>query len=135
MRWIEEMFIRESRPFIAVDFDGVLHSYTSECKNMAIVIDPPVDGAVDFIKEAVKHFNVVIYSVRCGSKTGIIGMKKWLSKWGFPINELLFSDVKPVAKLYIDDRGYTFNGKFPNIDFIKNFKTWNENKKNYIEIT
>ena len=39
------------RPVICIDFDGVLHSYTSGWQGMSKASDPPVDGAIEWLKE------------------------------------------------------------------------------------
>lgn len=55
-----------SKPTLCLDFDGVLHSYSSGWKGADIIPDPPVAGAADFIIEAQQHFIVAVYSSRSG---------------------------------------------------------------------
>ena len=38
-----------SKPILCLDFDGVIHSYSSGWKGAAVIPDPPVDGAMRFI--------------------------------------------------------------------------------------
>jgi hypothetical protein len=120
-----------SKEILSIDFDGVLHAYTSKWSTADVIPDPPVEGAVEFINEAVKHFKVVIHSVRCGYTDGKQSMYNWFAQYGFPADKLEYSYGKPAAVMYIDDRGYHFQGKFPSIEFIKNFETWNSHKKVY----
>ena len=47
---------------IAVDFDGVIHSYTSPFDRMTL--DPPIEGAIPWLEEMVGEFHVVIHSSR-----------------------------------------------------------------------
>ena len=35
---------------ILLDFDGVIHSYTSGWKGAGVIPDPPVPGAIDFLR-------------------------------------------------------------------------------------
>lgn len=42
-----------------------------------------------------------------------------------PLRLLSFPWSKPPAWLTIDDRAVTFNGKWPSVEFIENFKPWN----------
>jgi len=114
---------------LCVDFDGVIHKYVSKWVSEYVILDSPVDGALEFINEAVKHFNVYIHSTRCGYPDGCEVIYNWLKKYGFPVDKLQYTHSKIPAIMYIDDRGYQFNGIFPSIDFIKNFKTWNYNEK------
>ena len=41
-----------TKPILCLDFDGVIHSYTSGWKGARIILDPPVPGALDFILAA-----------------------------------------------------------------------------------
>ena len=63
---------------ICLDFDGVIHSYTSGWQGAAVIPDPPVDGALDFIFEAVRKFDVAILSSRSKHLRGRWAMKRWL---------------------------------------------------------
>ena len=36
-------------PILAIDFDGVLHSYSSGWKGSRNIPDPPVDGAIEWL--------------------------------------------------------------------------------------
>lgn len=117
-------------PILCLDFDGVLHSYTSGWKGAAVIPDPPVPGAFDFLVEACKHFNVMIYSSRSNHPGGIEAMAVWIAKWcpveifegitcGFPTE-------KPAAMVTLDDRALTFTGVWPSMDSLLNFKPWNK---------
>ena len=66
------------KPIICLDFDGVIHSYTSGWKGAAVIPDPPVDGALDFIVGATKEFRVAIFSSRSKSLLGRRAMKAYL---------------------------------------------------------
>ena len=65
-------------PILCLDFDGVCHSYTSGWKGAAVIPDPAVPGLVAFLRKAVKHFDVVIYSSRSGQEGGVQAMREWL---------------------------------------------------------
>lgn len=115
----------EWKPIICIDFDGVIHSYTSGWKGEAVIPDEPVDGAFEALKEYLRHFKVCIYSSRSTSEAGIIAMKEWFIKHGFEYTDQLeFPDKKPPAYITIDDRGIQFDGTFPPVEDIKNFKPW-----------
>jgi hypothetical protein len=102
---------------IAVDFDGVLHSYTTWDGD--VPKNNPIDGAREFIDELVdREFEVVVFSSRAKNKTGINGIKEWLKRHEFP--SLKIYHEKPPAELYIDDRGYRFEGNFDDVlNFIQ----------------
>lgn len=114
---------------IALDFDGVLHSYASGWHGAHVVSDAPVPGALNFIKELIedKRFVVCIYSSRSHQPGGIDAMKEWLFNEGLTqeqLSQIEFPKNKPQAKLIIDDRGFQFQGKFPTLDYIDNFVPW-----------
>lgn len=68
------------KPILCLDFDGVLHSYTSGWKGARNIPDPPVPGALEFVVSALDHFRVAIYSSRSHQFGGRRAMKKWLIK-------------------------------------------------------
>lgn len=112
---------------LCLDFDGVIHSYTNGWKGTDIIPDPPVPGAIEFLIEACKHFTVCIFSSRSGQEGGIEAMMRWLLDHELPpetIMEISFPAKKPAAFLTIDDRAITFNGKWPSMEALDAFKTW-----------
>lgn len=119
---------------ITVDFDGVINSYESGWCGANVIPDMPVPEAINFLKEAVKHFEVNIFSSRSHQPGGIDAMKSFIRYWAkreshdeAPWVELLkFPTEKPASIVYIDDRAIQFNGPpFPTMDEIKEFKPWN----------
>lgn len=124
------------KPILCLDFDGVIHSYTSPWTNAHTISDPPVEGAIAFLLAALNHFNVVIYSSRSKETSGRVAMRGWLkahagSCWyespaGPGLESIRFDHEKPAAFLTIDDRALTFDGTWPSIESLKNFKPWNK---------
>ena len=132
-------------PIICVDFDGVIHSYTSGWQGVSNIPDPPVPGAIEWLEKhlpipdcicamAPLHEGpiVQIYSSRSKSWFGRRAMKRWLVKHGLHhgyIDEgvLKFPVKKPAAFLTIDDRAICFGGTFPTADEMMSFKPWNKN--------
>ena len=66
------------KPILCLDFDGVIHSYTSGWKGTHIITDPPVKGALEAILGYAKHYDVAIFSSRSKSIRGRRAMKRWL---------------------------------------------------------
>lgn len=121
------------KPILCLDFDGVIHSYTSGWKGIDKIPDKIVPGALEFMKEASEHFHIYIYSSRSSEPLGICAMQAWLSielynagmadeDW---TKEIQFPDKKPPAKVSIDDRAITFDGSWPSIELLRRFKPWN----------
>jgi len=131
-------------PILSIDFDGVLHSYTSGWKGPRNIPDPPVDGAINWLRSLLgcpdiwgidyryKEFKIYIFSSRSRYWGGRRAMKKWLVKHGLE-KELLelirFPLLKPPSFLLIDDRAVTFTGIFPTVEEIKSFKPWTDMKQ------
>ena len=126
-----------TKPILCLDFDGVIHSYSSGWKGAEIVPDPPVPGAIAFMREAVKHFRVAIYSTRSNQPGGLTAMREWLGYHTLDQRESDDEDLawigaiewpteKPPALVTIDDRAITFTGTWPEIETLKTFKPWNK---------
>ena len=52
--------MKDERPSICVDFDGVIHNYTTKFEHPTIIPDPPVEGAIEWLSEVVQHFEVYV---------------------------------------------------------------------------
>jgi hypothetical protein len=124
-----------AKPILCLDFDGVIHSYTSGWKGATNIPDDPVPGAIEFITDALMDgFDVVIHSSRARHFGGITAMKLWLkshagSQWdtmGPSLCEVRFVRMKPSAIVTIDDRAITFTGKWPSVGSLRSFKPWNK---------
>jgi hypothetical protein len=123
-----------SKPILCLDFDGVVHSYMSGWKGARNIPDPPVNGALDFITEAMlEGWTVVIHSSRARYFGGISAMRSWLRKhagnqWdcmGPSLCDVKFARWKPSALVTIDDRALTFTGTWPALAVLNTFKPWN----------
>lgn len=150
------------KKILCLDFDGTIHSYVSGWKGARNIPDPPVDGAIPFLLESSKQFNVAIHSSRSRYWGGRRAMKAWLRchiedyLFGYPVSarknpfftsadantwrtrgdvkiaarmfvqlRLSFPLWKPPAHVTIDDRAITFNGAWPTLAEIAEFRPWN----------
>lgn len=111
---------------VAMDFDGVLHAYTSPWTKATEINDGPTPGALEAVLQYLDaDYEVVVYSSRANDPEGRLCIQDWLEDHGFPGLEV--TSKKPAAILYIDDRGYTFTGSnFPSVDYLRSFKPWNK---------
>lgn len=109
---------------VVFDFDGVIHSYTSGWKGIAIIPDTPVNGikeAIQDIREA--GYEVVIVSTRCKTNEGMKAINKYLLDNGIFVDRIC--KEKPPALVYIDDRAICFDGNSANLlDKINGFVPW-----------
>ncbi len=116
------------KKLIALDFDGVLYSFTSGWQGTTNLPDPPVKGAIEWLLNLVgtMDFKVVIFSCRNKSYWGRRAIRKWLIEYGYPkeyLRLLKFPSRKP-AGLLIDDRTICFTGRFPTREELRNFTPW-----------
>lgn len=128
------------KPILSIDFDGVIHSYTSGWIAVDIIPDPPVPGAFEALIEYAKFFKICIFSSRSASILGRAAMKKWFQTHGWECGEKRFGDLvldimpkhldfpdsKPAAFLTIDDRAILFQGFFPPAETLLQFKPWHK---------
>jgi hypothetical protein len=121
----------DRKPILCLDFDGVIHSYKSGWKGATCIPDPPVPGAMAFIVEASKHFEVNIFSSRSHEEGGIEAMRAYIDRhmthtpaayaaW----HALKFPVHKPPATVSIDDRCLTFKGVWPDMETLRSFQPW-----------
>jgi hypothetical protein len=123
---------------LSLDFDGVIHSYVSGWSGADQINDPPVPGALRFLAEAVDEFDVAIFSTRNVQPNAIPAMQNWLLQhftdyYGGvedyakdTLAKIRFPMEKPPAFVGIDDRILTFEGLFPSMETLKNFRPWNK---------
>ena len=118
------------RKTVAVDFDGVLHAYTSGWQG-AHVIAEPVPNAILGLRRLLPEFDVQIFSARNHQAGGIEAMRSWLALHGMTLAEIEMIGMplaKPAAHLHIDDRAIRFNGDWlmytPTI--VREYRPWNK---------
>lgn len=131
------------KPILCVDFDGVIHSYTSPWQGAEVIADPPVPGALRWLWKATEFFDVQVYSSRSKEKPGLWAMRHWFSIYcgeefghGHPMcvdpehpdYPITFAHEKPAAFLTIDDRTICFGGDWSRLDpeALLAFRPWNK---------
>lgn len=134
-----------SKPILCIDFDGVIHAYTSPWTNATTISDGPVPGALRWLWKATEWFNVYVYSSRSSIPEARQAMRYWMAAhsadefghdhpmaapndrddFTYPI---IFASEKPAAFLTIDDRALTFDGDWSEWDpaDLLMFKPWNK---------
>lgn len=127
---------------IAVDFDGVIHSFTTPWTNVLEINDPIVPGAAEWLTMLTKYYKVILHTCRLSWKPGeeyhedvlisdrIIKIKQFLASNNVSmtvIEKLEFHTTpgKPYANIYVDDHGYRFTGEFPSNETLDELKPWN----------
>src|SRR6266576_3644214 len=75
---------------LALDVDGVVHSYASGWRGETALPDPPVEGAFEFILGLLDtgRWQVVLHSSRFSHPDGPLAVMFWLLDHGFPPNRV-----------------------------------------------
>lgn len=123
----------KQRQTIAVDFDGVLHAYTSPWTAADVILDGPTPGAQDAVRDWLRHFDVLVFSTRAHQQGGAAAIDEWLERHGFPLVvegggtlRIWEGEGKPPALVYVDDRAYRFDGQtWPSAERLRNLRPWN----------
>lgn len=99
---------------VAIDFDGVIHRYSMGWHD-GTIYDRPMEGAKESMQKLRdKGCKILIFSTRAEGKY-INGkwqenqkdnMAEWLKFYQIPYDEI--ASGKPMAHVYIDDRGLRF---------------------------
>jgi len=113
---------------VAVDFDGVIHSYVGPWVAAEVIPDPPVAGAIEWLNEISKKFKVVIFTTRGATLAGRAAVITYLRENGYDPPKLIHVTHEKIAALvYVDDRGYRFDGtNFPTANEIHQLRPWNK---------
>ncbi len=120
---------------LSIDFDGVIHSYTSGWQGASEINDPPVPGAIKWLAKMAEKYELCIFSTRSATTEGREAMRKAIARWVFEsdlsdekaahlMGTLKFPKSKPSAWLTLDDRALTFTGVFPGEEQIESFRPW-----------
>jgi len=127
--------IYDSRGRIALDFDGVIHEHLSPFEHPEKIADGPVAGAFDFIRSAVAAGReVVILTARMNDHASRDramtddAIRTWLEAHGLEeaiVDRLKVTHEKVGADVYIDDRGWRFDGRWPSLAEIDALQQWN----------
>ena len=131
-----------NRRTVAIDFDGVIHAHRVPWTYANEINDGPVPGAFEFIERVLEEFNVVIFSARADSYTAREAICEWLQAHWPAVKVVArrgecvlvggswihITHEKPHAFMYIDDRGWRFEGTFPTMDELRAFESWTKQK-------
>jgi glutaredoxin len=119
---IKEAKAKEHQPTICIDMDGVIAKKIEGSK-----IGPPLEGSQDFLLDLIDlGWKVVIFT--CRPKKMV---EAYMEQYGLDYSEInenssmKLDSPKPIADIYLDDRGLTFEGNYKDtLEKILEFKPW-----------
>lgn len=99
---------------IAIDFDGVIHSFELGFHD-GTIYGTPIDGSIEAIKRIAKKYTIVIYTAKAkqdrpliNGKTGTELVWEWLKKYKLDQYIKDITAEKPRCICYIDDKAIQF---------------------------
>lgn len=99
---------------IAIDFDGVIHSFELGFHD-GTIYGTPIEGSIEAIKRIAKKYTIVVYTAKAkqdrpliNGKTGTELVWEWLKK--YKLDEYIkdITAEKPRCICYIDDKAIQF---------------------------
>lgn len=126
MEFQKQINIEESNT-IAIDFDGVIHSFELGYYD-GTIYGTPIHGSIESIKRLSKKFKLIIYTTKAkpdrplvNNKTGVELVWEWLKK--YEIDSYIFEVTaeKPRAVCYIDDKAIRFINWDQTLNELLNF--------------
>lgn len=120
---------------IAVDFDGVIHSYVTPWIAAFVIPDAPVPGAMLWLYTMIQKFEVNIFTTRGKSWRGRRTVREWLKRYAGGmwnghddargLKNVRITATKEPALIYLDDRAVRFDGKnFPSVEEVHKLRPW-----------
>lgn len=105
---------KDESQVIAIDFDGVIHSFELGFHD-GTIYGTPIPGSIESIKKISKKYKIVIYTAKAkkdrpliNGKTGIELVWEWLKKYDIDQYVQEVTAEKPRAICYIDDKAIRF---------------------------
>lgn len=106
--------LKDESQVIAIDFDGVIHSFELGFHD-GTIYGTPIPGSIESIKKISKKYKIVIYTAKAkkdrpliNGKTGIELVWEWLKKYDIDQYIQEVTAEKPRAICYIDDKAIRF---------------------------
>jgi hypothetical protein len=110
----KELINNEESNTIAIDFDGVIHSFEFGYYD-GTIYGTPILGTLESIKKISNKYKIVIYTAKAkldrplvNGKTGIDLVWDWLRKYDLDKYIFEVTAEKPRAICYIDDKAIRF---------------------------
>ena len=113
---IREIQNLDKENVLAIDFDGVIHKYSEGFKGLDNAYDPPMEGAKEAMEELIKQG----YTIKILSSRPKEYIYPWLEKYDMSHLVTEVSNHKFPATVYIDDRGFHFQGWENLLDTLDN---------------
>lgn len=120
--------MKQSRPLLCLDFDGVVHGYGSGWKGPGVIPDQPVPGVGWYLLNTLRYCRIAIFSSRSRSLRGRLAMKSYvrdiLRSAAFEHSELATATWSVLGGLPTDWEPWTIYDKRDQADEIYSYIEW-----------
>ena len=110
----QDLINSEESNTIAIDFDGVIHSFELGFYN-GTIYGTPIEGSIEAIKKIAKKYTIIIYTAKAkkdrpliNGKTGTELVWEWLREYQLDSYIKEVTAEKPRCVCYIDDKAIQF---------------------------
>jgi hypothetical protein len=123
----QKIVLEDESKTIAIDFDGVIHSFEFGFYD-GTIYGTPIPGSIDAIKKLSENYRIVIYTAKAkkdrpliNNKNGIELVWEWLEKYNLSQYIKEITAEKPRAICYIDDKAIRFINWNQTLNELKDF--------------
>ena len=123
----KQKITEEENKTIAIDFDGVIHSFELGYHD-GTIYGTPIEGSIESIKMLSKKYDIIIYTAKAkkdrpliNGKTGTELIWDWLKKYNVNSYIKEITAEKPRCICYIDDKAIQFKNWNQALNDLKEF--------------
>lgn len=110
----KRLIFEEEKEIIAIDFDGVIHSFEHGFHD-GTIYGTPIKGSKESLEKLSKKYKLILFTAKAkpdrpliNSKTGVELVREWLIKYELDAYFIEITAEKPRCLCYIDDKAIQF---------------------------
>lgn len=123
----KKLLSEEENSIIAIDFDGVIHSFEYGYHD-GTIYGTPIPGSKESLERLSQKFTLILYTAKAkpdrplvNGKTGIELVQEWLEKYELDKYFVEITAEKPRCLCYIDDKAIQFTSWDNTLEELKKF--------------
>ena len=123
----KKLLSEEENSIIAIDFDGVIHSFEYGYHD-GTIYGTPIPGSKESLERLSQKFTLILYTAKAkpdrplvNGKTGIELVQEWLVKYELDKYFVEITAEKPRCLCYIDDKAIQFTSWDNTLEELKKF--------------
>jgi hypothetical protein len=123
----KKLLSEEENNIIAIDFDGVIHSFEFGYHD-GTIYGTPIPGSRESLERLSQKFKLILYTAKAkpdrplvNGKTGVELVQEWLEKYELDKYFVEITSEKPRCLCYIDDKAIQFTSWDNTLEELKKF--------------